>query len=154
MPRRPGLLTDGKSAPPERVMEAQRLLGSMRYEQVRMALMERFHVSRTVATRTISLARKLLAMEEEESRPAARATVVARLWRVVDKAEAKDDLRAAVAGLRELTRIYGLAAPIDLKITGLEDQAKFSDLTDQQLDALIALERADAETESGGDLPH
>ncbi len=122
----------------------------MRYTSALHALMDQFQICRSVAVRTIQLARILMAADEEERRPHVRAAVVARLERLVDKAEEAKDWSAAVRALREMVRIYGLAAPIEVTNT-IKHRVDLDDMTDEQIAALAALDQAREASGDGGD---
>lgn len=141
---RKGPLHENRSAPPERVLVATKLLSEMRYASVRQALMDQFKIGRSAATRTITMARVLLAQEEEELRPQVRAVTIARLDRIIDRALEDGDHNAAVRGVRELVRIYGLAQPEEVKLTVTDGaEEKMKDLTDEELRALAKIDGGD-----------
>lgn len=140
MSHTPGPLREKRKQPPERVLAAIKLLGEMRAGSVRQALMEQFKIGRETAQRTINHARILMAEDLEEAVPHARATVMARLERIIDKAEDDKDYSAAVRGIREMVSILGIRAPEQINVTlDPETVAAAPQLTDEQLAALAGM---------------
>lgn len=136
-----GPLPDNRKAPPERVLVAIELLGSMRPGSVRKALKERFSIGETAAKRAMAMARLIMDEEVSEKAPHARAQVIARLERIVDRAEEEKDFSAAVRGMRELVNIYGLSAPDEVRVTiDPNTAARMPELTEDELRALAALD--------------
>lgn len=135
-----GPLPENRKAPPERTIVAMKLLSEMRPGSVIQALMEQFKIGRSSAKRAIQMARHVMLEEEEEIRPHIRAVMIARLEKIVDRAEEEKDFSAAVRGMRELVNIYGLSAPEELRVTLDPKTTKaMEELSDDQLQALALL---------------
>lgn len=141
---------------PERVLVAIKLLSQMRPESVRAALMEQFRVGRTTAGRDIHAAYVKIAEDADAQMPYLRGVMYHRLTRMMDKAEDVGNTHGAVMAAREIIRIFGLAAPVELAVT--DKRAKrYAELTDSQLDVLVSLEGDDdddGETEHDSSAPH
>ncbi len=158
MARRPGLLPaegngsgNGRSSPPERVLLAQNLISQMSYGAAVKEMMARLRVSRSSCTRAIQLARILMAKLEEDQRPQAKATYVARLERIADKAEDAGEFGDAVRAYRELITLRGLREP-EVVLHGRSSREAYKDLTDAQIDALAALEDAKEKARNEADV--
>lgn len=142
-----GPLPENRKAPPERVLFAMKCLSEMRPESALRAIMEQFGVGRSTGKRAMSHARLIMMEEEDEIRPQARAMIINRLNRIIDRAEDAKDFSAAVRGLRELVGIYGLRAPEELTVTiDPETKKKVASLSEEQLRLLAEM---DGESEHG-----
>lgn len=141
MPRMKTPTKDGRGAPSNRVLYAQRLLAQGRYNAAREGLMQQFGISRTSATRDLTEACRLMALEAEEERPSLRARSLRRLELIMDKAEAAGKLGDAIKAQREITRITGIAAPQEhiIKPSVLTPE-QLAELTDEELDLLEKLD--------------
>lgn len=139
-----GPLPENRKAPPERVLFAMKCLSEMRPESALRAIMEQFKVGRSTGKRAMSHARLIMMEEEEEIRPQARAMIINRLNRVIDRAEDDKDYSAAVRGLRELVGIYGLRAPEELTVKiDPETKKKITGLTEEELRVLANMDGGD-----------
>jgi hypothetical protein len=87
-----------------------------RYSRIRSAAMAHFGCSRSTAERSLRDAELQRAAEAEGRRPQLRARAEEQLQRIADREEERDP-RAAVAALREISRIGGLYAPQRLEVT-------------------------------------
>lgn len=137
---RRGPLPENRSSPPERVLAAAKLLSEMRPNAVIQALMEQFQMGRSSAKRAITMARMLMEEQEKEVLPQIRAVTVARLDRLIDRAQDSGDFRSAIRGIHELARIYGLHQPEEMNVTVGPKPEAYADLTDEQVAALAALD--------------
>lgn len=131
--------------PTARVLRALDLLKQMRWTAALRELMAEFKITRGPATKDLAEANRLLEVELAEKLPAYRAQSLERLERALDKAEDRGDLRAFASLQREITRITGIAAPEKIDHTGgitIKSRGEdFEDMTDDQLEALAALDR-------------
>lgn len=121
----------------------------MRYGEARRALMERFTIAYSTATRDITEAQRLNEIEMHEQMPHWRAVSLQRLTRIMDRAEASGKLGDAIRAQREITRITGIAAPVEVKHTGAVGLGamtldQLADLTDAELDVLSKIDGAPA----------
>jgi hypothetical protein len=111
---------DAFREPPQRVKVALALLKQMRPGMVADRLVREFPITRRTASRDIKAARKIqLADYQSITTPLHAAQQVDRLWKIVDDAEKLQTpagLRAAIAGIREIVRITGTAAPDELNV--------------------------------------
>jgi hypothetical protein len=138
-------LPDGRGAPPERVAMAQMLIGQMRWSEAVKMLMEHFKIKRTPATRAIAVARLLFAQQEEEQRPGAKAIALERLERIADAAEAKGQYGPAVRAWREICRIRGLYAPIEVE-QSTDFTRRLRAMTDEEVRAMAKMDEVEIET--------
>lgn len=140
MAHTPGPLNDKRKQPPERVLVAVKLLSEMRYSSARQALMEQFSIGHSTAERVIAMARLVLHEDLEVALPTIRAEIMARLGRIIDRAETAGDYSAAVRGVREMVSILGIRAPEEVKITlDPETVARAPSLSDEALQALAGM---------------
>ena len=104
-----------------------------RYVRVRDAIMARFVCSRAEAERAIARGKIYLAERFDAELPAHRADVCRQLQRIADEQEQQHPV-AAVAALREKSKILGLYAPKKLQVThGAAPELAL------QLDAILAI---------------
>ncbi len=104
-----------------------------RYVRVRTKIMEHFRCSRSSAERAIRAAELYLAEQFDATMPAERAKTCRQLQRIADKQETAAP-QAAVAALREKSKILGLYAPKKLEVThGTTPELAL------QLDAILAI---------------
>jgi hypothetical protein len=104
-----------------------------RYVRVRDAIIARFNCSRSEAERAIARGKIYLAERFDAELPAHRADVCRQLQRIADDQEQQHPI-AAVAALREKSKILGLYAPKKLQVThGAAPELAL------QLDAILAV---------------
>ncbi len=120
-----------------------KLLSERGSGSVRQALMEQFEIGRESAKRAIAMARLIMAEQVIEEAPEVRAVTIARLEHMIDAAEDAGDYRSAIRGIHELARIYGLHQPEELIVSQGPRKEVLAELTDEQIDALAALEEAE-----------
>ena len=108
------------------------------YIETRNAIMDKFECGQQLAEQAIKVARAVLA--ERANDPALRDKIVDAHWDLFDDSKANKDRREARRNLESLTRIMGLAAPSQLKVTGavtLDLEA----LSDEELEAAAGVAR-------------
>jgi hypothetical protein len=98
-----------------------------RYSRTRDALMERFGCCDREADRAIARAKIYLAEKFVHELPTKRAEVCQQLQRIADNSEESDPM-AAVVALRELAKIVGLHAPMQLELSQRQQQDQEIDL--------------------------
>lgn len=104
--------------PHARVLLAMDLLRQMRWPAARDELMKSFKISRTTAAVDLARADAIIAEEIRAAAPNLGARSLERLTRMMDNAEARGDIRGAVMAQREITRIAGIASPVNMHHTG------------------------------------
>ena len=129
MPKRGRASTSSPTrSPPARVAAAIELLGTGRYTEVKRVLVTRFGVSPRTASNDLAAAQRRLAQDVDARLPHLRACVIERLETIIDAAQTKGDLRAAIAGIRELVRLTGVAAPERIEV-----RDRFADMSFDEL---------------------
>lgn len=101
-----------------RVLLAMDLLRQMRWSAARAELMKSYKIGLSTAALDLAKAGELIAEEIRATASSLGARSVERLSRMMDNAEKAGDVRGAVMAQREITRISGIAAPVDLRHSG------------------------------------
>lgn len=139
-------LPSGRAVPVERATVALKLLCEMRLSAVRTSLMEQFGIKRDAANRAIEMARILLREETEANLPFMRDRIIARMERLIDRADNAGRTNAAIKGLMGLAKIVKVLDAEQTNIhIGDKYDVKMDDLSDEELAVLAKLD-APAET--------
>jgi hypothetical protein len=153
-PPPPVTVSDGRSAPggpgngaqPTEI-RAQRALELLSagntYRQVAAELVRQFGISMRTAERDLARAQQVLVQEHKAERPALRAKLETRLWRLSKVAEEDGQYGAAIRALYVIGRFNGIdqvqvAAAADpeteevLRMTGVEREKRIAELVEKR----------------------